>query len=157
MKPLRLGYLNAVYLTGRLVADPELRYTQKGTPVCDFRIACSRRYKIRETGEWQEETLFINIVAWQRQAETANDYLKKGSAVLVDGNLRSRQWETNKGEKRTAIEVVARRIQFLDLPPKDTDATDATDATGATGATDTDVSMDTGNDTKDVGDIDTPF
>lgn len=151
MNPLRLGYLNSVYLIGRLVADPELRYTQKGTPVCDFRIACSRRYKIRETGEWQEETLFINIVAWQRQAETANDYLKKGSAVLIDGNLRSRQWETSQGDKRSAIEVVARRIQFLDLPPKDTDTKDTTDAT------DTDVSVDTGNDTKDVGDIDTPF
>lgn len=151
MNPLRLGDLNSVYLIGRLVADPELRYTQKGTPVCDFRIACSRRYKIRETGEWQEETLFINIVAWQRQAETANDYLKKGSAVLIDGNLRSRQWETSQGDKRSAIEVVARRIQFLDLPPKDTDTKDTTDAT------DTDVSVDTGNDTKDVGDIDTPF
>ncbi|MBA7526646.1 Single-stranded DNA-binding protein [subsurface metagenome] len=154
MNPLRLGDLNSVYLIGRLVADPELRYTQKGTPVCDFRIACSRRYKIRETGEWQEETLFINIVAWQRQAETANDYLKKGSAVLIDGNLRSRQWETSQGDKRSAIEVVARRIQFLDLPPKDTDTKDTTDTTDAT---DTDVSVDTGNDTKDVGDIDTPF
>jgi single-strand DNA-binding protein len=145
MKPLRLGYLNAVYLTGRLVADPELRYTQKGAPVCDFRIACSRRFKNRETGEWQEETLFINIVAWQRQAEAANDYLKKGSAVLIDGNLRSRQWETRQGDKRSAIEVVARRIQFLDLPPKEEEVTD------------TEVPAETGNEAKDVGDIETPF
>ena len=57
MNQLRLGYLNNVLLIGRLVADPELRYTQKGAPVCDFRIACSRRYKNRESGEWQEETL----------------------------------------------------------------------------------------------------
>lgn len=145
MKPLRLGYLNAVYLTGRLVADPELRYTQKGAPVCDFRIACSRRFKNRETGEWQEETLFINIVAWQRQAEAANDYLKKGSAVLIDGNLRSRQWETSQGDKRSAIEVVARRIQFLDLPPKEEEVTD------------TEVPAETGNEAKDTGDIETPF
>ncbi|MCK4755688.1 single-stranded DNA-binding protein [candidate division WOR-3 bacterium] len=145
MKPLRLGYLNAVYLTGRLVADPELRYTQKGAPVCDFRIACSRRFKNRETGEWQEETLFINIVAWQRQAEAANDYLKKGSAVLIDGNLRSRQWETSQGDKRSAIEVVARRIQFLDLPPKEEEVTD------------TEVPAETGNEAKDAGDIETPF
>ncbi len=145
MKPLRLGYLNAVYLTGRLVADPELRYTQKGAPVCDFRIACSRRFKNRETGEWQEETLFINIVAWQRQAEAANDYLKKGSAVLIDGNLRSRQWETSQGDKRSAIEVVARRIQFLDLPPKEEEVTD------------TEVPAETGNEDKDAGDIETPF
>ena len=124
MNQLRLGYLNNVLLIGRLVADPELRYTQKGAPVCDFRIACSRRYKNRDTGEWQEETLFINIVAWRRQAELANDYLKKGSSVLIEGSLRSRQWETNQGDKRTATEVVARRIQFLDVLPKDTSATD---------------------------------
>lgn len=150
MNPLRLGYLNSVLLIGRLVADPELRYTQKGAPVCDFRIACSRRYKNRETGEWQEETLFINIVAWRRQAEIANDYLKKGSAVLIDGSLRSRQWETSKGEKRSAIEVVARRIQFLDLAPKETAETTETGTEG-------EGPVDTGNETKEEGDIDTPF
>jgi single-strand DNA-binding protein len=120
MKPLRLGYLNSVQLMGRLVADPELRYTQKGAPVCSFRIATSRRYKNRETGEFQEETLFINVVAWRRQAELANDYLKKGSAVLIEGRLRSRQWESNQGEKRSAIEVIAYRIQFLDMPSGET-------------------------------------
>ncbi len=144
MNPLRLGYLNSVHLIGRLVADPELRYTQKGAPVCDFRIACSRRYKNRETGEWQEETLFINIVAWRRQAELANDYLKKGSAVLVDGGLRSRQWETSQGDKRSAIEVVARRIQFLDMPPKETE-------------TEVEVPVDSKDESKEEGDIDTPF
>lgn len=116
MNPLRLGYLNSVQLTGRLVADPELRYTQKGVPVCDFRIATTRRFKNRDSGETQEETLFINVVAWRRQAELANDFLKKGSAVLVEGRLRSRQWESPQGEKRSAIEVVAGRLQFLDAP-----------------------------------------
>jgi single-strand DNA-binding protein len=120
MSQLRLGYLNTVMVIGRLVADPELRYTQKGSPVCDFRIACSRRYKNRETGEFQEDTLFINIVAWRRQAELVNDYLKKGSAVLIEGRLRSRQWESNQGGKRSVIEIVAHRIQFLDLPSTDT-------------------------------------
>lgn len=143
MNQLRLGYLNHVTIIGRLVADPELRYTQKGAPVCDFRIASSRRYKNRDTGEWQEETLFINIVAWRRQAETANDFLKKGSAVLIEGGLRSRQWETTKGEKRSAIEVVARRIQFLDMVQRDTDSSD-TPVEGEVN-------------TKDTDDIDTPF
>jgi single-strand DNA-binding protein len=114
MSNLRLGYLNTVMLIGRMVADPELRYTQKGAPVCDFRIAASRRYKNKDTGETQEETLFINVVAWRRQAELVNDYLKKGSAVMIEGRLRSRQWENPQGEKRSAIEVVAHRIQFLD-------------------------------------------
>ena len=145
MNQLRLGYLNSVFLIGRLVADPELRYTQKGSPVCDFRIACSRRYKNRETGEWQEETLFINVVAWRRQAETANDFLKKGSAVLVDGSLRSRQWETTQGEKRSSIEVVARRIQFLDMPPKET------------GAEISEAQAEERSEAKDEADIETPF
>lgn len=148
MSQLRLGYLNAVYLIGRLVADPELRYTQKGAPVCDFRIACSRRYKNRDTGEWQEETLFINIVAWRRQAETANDYLKKGSAVLVEGSIRSRQWETAEGAKRSAIEVVARRIQFLDQIQKGEGAQDADAQLGADNKEDTQ---------KEEEEIETPF
>ena len=147
MSNLRLGNLNAVHIIGRLVADPELRYTQKGAPVCDFRIASSRRYKNRETGEQQEETLFINIVAWRRQAELANDFLKKGSAVLIDGRLRSRQWESAQGEKRSAIEIVARNIQFLDMPPA------ADTSTGAEPTTTTD----TDEDTKDDGSVDTPF
>jgi single-strand DNA-binding protein len=127
MKPLRLGYLNSVQLIGRLVADPELRYTQKGAPVCSFRLASSRRYKNRETGEFQEETLFINVVAWRRQAELANDYLKKGSAVLIEGRLRSRQWESSQGEKRSAIEVIAYRIQFLDMVSGETPTEGATE------------------------------
>jgi single-strand DNA-binding protein len=142
MSDLRLGYLNSVQIIGRLVADPELRYTQKGAPVCDFRIASSRRYKNRETGEQQEETLFINVVAWRRQAELANDFLKKGSAVLIEGRLRSRQWESAQGEKRSAIEIVARRIQFLDMPQA---------GAGVEPTTDTD------EDVKDEGAVDTPF
>ena len=145
MNPLRLGYLNSVTLIGRLVADPELRYTQKGAPVCDFRIASSRRYKNRDSGEWQEETLFINIVAWRRQAEIANDFLKKGSAVLIEGRLRSRQWETTNGEKRSAIEVVARRIQFLDMIQRDTEGGSSEEPTEGD------------DETKYTGDIDTPF
>lgn len=116
MNQLRLGYLNSVHLIGRLVADPELRYTQKGAPVCSFRIATTRRFKNRESGEFHEETLFVTIVAWRRQAELVNDFLKKGSAVLIEGRLRSRQWETDNKEKRSVIEVVAHRIQFLDMP-----------------------------------------
>lgn len=142
MSDIRLGYLNSVHLIGRLVADPELRYTQKGTPVCDFRIASSRRYKNRETGEQQEETLFINVAAWRRQAELANDYLKKGSAVLIEGSLRSRQWESAQGEKRSAIEVVAWRIQFLDAPQA---------GTAAEPVVETDEEM------KDDSAVDTPF
>lgn len=147
MNPLRLGYLNSVQVMGRLVADPELRYTQKGAPVCSFRIASSRRYKNRETGEWQEDTLFISISAWRRQAELANDFLKKGSAVLIEGRLRSRQWESNQGEKRSAIEIVARRIQFLDAPTPSGETAAAAETPLEAGE----------EDAKEEGDVDTPF
>lgn len=123
MSQLRLGYLNVVHIIGRLVADPELRYTQKGAPVCSFRIATTRRFKNRESGEAQEETLFVTVVAWRRQAELVNDFLKKGSAVLIEGRLRSRQWETENKEKRSVIEVVAHRIQFLDVPESSAEPT----------------------------------
>lgn len=123
MSQLRLGYLNVVHIIGRLVADPELRYTQKGAPVCSFRIATTRRFKNRESGETQEETLFVTVVAWRRQAELVNDFLKKGSAVLIEGRLRSRQWETENKEKRSVIEVVAHRIQFLDIPESSAEST----------------------------------
>jgi len=147
MSDLRLGYLNSVQLIGRLVADPELRYTQKGAPVCDFRIASSRRYKNRETGEQQEDTLFINVVAWRRQAELANDFLKKGSAVLIEGRLRSRQWESAQGEKRSAVEVVARRIQFLDLPQAGTTTTEPS----------SEQTSESDEEFREDGTVDTPF
>ncbi|MEO0185511.1 MAG: single-stranded DNA-binding protein [candidate division WOR-3 bacterium] len=144
MNQLRLGYLNSVYLIGRLVADPELRYTQKGAPVCSFRIATTRRFKNRESGETQEETLYITIVAWRRQAELVNDFLKKGSAILIEGRLRSRQWETENKEKRSVIEVVAHRIQFLDLPESSGDS-----ASGAPAEVEAE--------SKEDDNIDTPF
>uniref|UniRef100_A0A7V0Z6L6 Single-stranded DNA-binding protein n=1 Tax=candidate division WOR-3 bacterium TaxID=2052148 RepID=A0A7V0Z6L6_UNCW3 len=144
MNQLRLGYLNSVYLIGRLVADPELRYTQKGAPVCSFRIATTRRFKNRESGETHEETLFVTIVAWRRQAELVNDFLKKGSAVLIEGRLRSRQWETETKEKRSIVEVVAHRIQFLDLPESGRE-------TGAN------TSIEAEEEIKEEDNIDTPF
>lgn len=116
MSNLRLGYLNTVMIIGRMTADPELKYTQKGAPVCTFRIAASRRYKDRETNERKEETTYVNIVAWRRQAELVNEYLKKGSAVLIEGRLNSRSWETEDGQKRSILEIVAYRVQFLDRP-----------------------------------------
>jgi single-strand DNA-binding protein len=89
------------------------------------------------------------VVAWRRQAELANDFLKKGSAVLIEGSLRSRQWENTKGEKRTTIEVVARRIQYLDAQQRE--------AEGESDSSDIDVSVDSSGETKDEGGIDTPF
>ena len=105
--------LNRVILIGRLVADPELRYTPSGVPVANCRIAVDRPFK-NAAGE--RETDFINIVAWRQRAEFAANYLGKGRLVAIDGRLQIRQWTTQDGQKRSTAEVVADDLQGLDRP-----------------------------------------
>lgn len=107
-----MANMNRVFLAGNLTRDPEIRYTQAGKAIADLNLAINRRYKT-SSGELKEDTCFVNIVAWERQAELAGEYLRKGSSVLVEGYLRLDQWEAN-GEKRSRLRVVADRIQFLD-------------------------------------------
>ncbi len=107
-----MASLNVVFLIGNLVRDPELRYVPSGDAVANLRIAVNRAYTTRE-GEKKEETCFLTVVVWRKQAETCGEYLSKGSSILVEGRLQSRNWETSNGEKRSALEVVARRVQFL--------------------------------------------
>jgi single-strand DNA-binding protein len=109
---LRLPEQNSVTLVGRLTRDPELRFTAKGQPVCRFDLAVNRRYK-DGTGNWQDDTSFIPVVVWGEAASRCGERLKKGLPAHVDGRLQSRNWETKEGQKRTSIEVVARRVQFL--------------------------------------------
>ncbi len=111
---LRLAYLNNVVVMGRLVADPDIRYTPKGTPHCTFRIAVNRRFKDQTSNEWREDTYFFTVSSWGPLADRLSDRLKKGSAVLVQGELRSRSWETQTGEKRSLVEIHGRSIQLLD-------------------------------------------
>lgn len=113
MADLKFPNLNFVLLSGRLVQDPELRYTPSGRPVTRMRIASDRRFK-DQSGEWQTETLFVDVIAWRDLAERCADKLRKGSPVIVEGYLRSRSWETESGQRRSVIEVVGRRIQFLE-------------------------------------------
>jgi len=103
--------LNRVILIGRLVSDPELRYTTSGLPVASMRIAVDRPRGKEAT---DRQTDFINIVAWRQQAEFAANYLAKGRLVAVDGRLQIRQWTTQDGQKRQAAEVVCQNIQGLD-------------------------------------------
>lgn len=105
--------LNKVFLIGRLTHDPELRYTPNGTPVADLKLATSRKYATRE-GETREETLYIVVTVWNRQAENCCQYLRKGRAVHVEGYLKEETWETREGEKRSKIKVEAERVQFLE-------------------------------------------
>jgi len=103
---------NRVFLIGNLTKDPELRYTPQGTPVSNLRIAVNTPYKDK-TGQAQQDTCFINVVAWGQMAETCNQYLQKGRLVLVEGRLQSRSWKDADGKNRNTIEVRATRIQFM--------------------------------------------
>jgi len=104
--------LNRIVLIGRLVADPQLRYTQSGTAVANFRIAVDRPFP-NQQGE--RETDFIDVVAWRKLAETIANNLNKGRLVGVDGRLQVREYE-HEGQRRRTAEVVADSVEFLDWP-----------------------------------------
>jgi single-strand DNA-binding protein len=103
---------NKVFLMGNLTKDPELRYTAGGAPVANLRMAINRVYQ-SQSGEKKEDVCFVTVVVWRKQAESAGEYLKKGDPLFVEGRLQSRTWETDDKQKRTIMEVVAERIQFL--------------------------------------------
>ena len=106
--------LNKVFLMGRLTFDPELRRTTGGTAVTELRMATSRSWTGKD-GERREETLFIDVTVWDRQAENCCQYLRKGSGIHVEGSLKVDTWDDkNTGEKRSKIRVTAERVQFLD-------------------------------------------
>jgi len=107
-----MASLNKVFLIGNLTRPPELRYTPSGTAVADVRLAVNRNYTT-QGGEKREETCFLTVVVWGKQAEACGEYLDKGSPILVEGRLQTREWEGKDGQKRTVIEVVAERVQFL--------------------------------------------
>jgi len=102
---------NKVILMGNLTRDPELRYTPSGKAVANFSIAVNRRF--RTDDQVREETDFFDIVVFGKQAENCSEYLRKGRPVLVDGRLQQRRWETDDGQKRSKVEVVAMTVQFL--------------------------------------------
>ncbi|MFA5063728.1 MAG: single-stranded DNA-binding protein [Candidatus Omnitrophota bacterium] len=107
---------NKVLLMGNLTKDPELRYTPQGTAVANLRMAVNRKYRDKNQ-ELKEEVCFITAVVWNKQAETCNQYLHKGSSCFVEGRLQSRSWEDNTGAKRSVIEVRAERVQFMGSGP----------------------------------------
>ena len=96
---------------GNLTRDPELRYTASGAAVASFGLAVNRKYKAGD--EWKEEVCFVDITVWAKQAENCAEYLHKGSSVFLEGRLNFQSWETDTGQKRTKLEVVANNIQFL--------------------------------------------
>ena len=105
---------NSVILVGRLTRDPELKRTTTSKSVCRFDIAMSRRFIDQVTGEWKDsDPTFVPIIVWGEQAERCAERLKKGIPVYVEGRLQTSSWQSTDGSKRSRLEVVASRIQFL--------------------------------------------
>lgn len=110
---IKLPEMNYVCLSGRLTRDPEQRFTNKGQGVTSFDIAVNRRYKDPASGEWKDNTVFVPISVWGPMADRCKDKLRKGSPVLVEGNLVSSEYTDKSGQKRKTLRVNARHIQFL--------------------------------------------
>src|SRR6059058_2133353 len=104
--------VNKVILVGRLGRDPETRYTGSGQAVANFSLATDESYKDRN-GERQKRTEWHKIVVWGKQAEIAQQYLKKGSLVFIEGRIQSREWQDKEGQKRTSFEIVANNFRML--------------------------------------------
>ena len=114
-----MANLNSVHLIGNLTRDPEVRYTPKGTAVCDISLAINRSIPPeKEGGDWREETVFVDVTLWGKTAENAGQYLAKGRSVFVDGRLALETWEDKQsGQKRSRLKVVAESVQFLGSRP----------------------------------------
>ena len=106
-----MANVNKVFLIGNLTRDPELRFTSSGSAVAGFGLAINRKYK--QGDEWKEEVCFVDITVWGKQAENCAEYLSKGRPVFIEGYLKLNSWETDSGEKRNKLEVVALTVQFL--------------------------------------------
>jgi single-strand DNA-binding protein len=107
-------------IIGRLTRDPEIRRTSAGKAVCSFDIAISRRMKDPATGEWKDaDPTFVPVIVWGDQAERCGERLKKGVPVHVEGRLQTNKWESQDGQKRSRLEVIAQRVQFLSVIKQD--------------------------------------
>ena len=112
MSEIRMPDVNAVVIAGNLTREPSFRKTTNGTPVANFWIASSRKFK-DNTGQWRENVCYVGVVAWYKLAETCAENLQKGSAVLVEGELQSRSLRGEDGRNRNIVEIKASRVQFL--------------------------------------------
>ncbi len=105
--------LNVVVITGNLTSDPELRSLPSGTSVCKLRVAVNTRRKNGSTGEWEDKPNFFDVTVWGAQGENCARFLSKGRPVGVQGRLEWREWETQEGQKRQAVDIIADSVQFL--------------------------------------------
>ena len=108
-----MASVNKVIVLGNLGRDPEVRYTPNGSAVCNLRIATTRNWKSKDSGEKMEETEWHSVVLYDRQAEIAGEYLKKGRSVYIEGRLKTRKWQDKEGVDRYTTEIVADSMQLL--------------------------------------------
>jgi single-strand DNA-binding protein len=115
-----MASFNKVILLGNLTRDPEVRYTPKGSAVCDLGIAVNRQYTL-DSGEKREEVTYVDVVLWSRLAEIAGEYLKKGRPVFIEGRLQLDQWDDKQsGQKRSKLRVIGETMQLLGSRPAGT-------------------------------------
>jgi single-strand DNA-binding protein len=128
-----MASFNKVILVGNLTRDPEVRYTPKGSAVCDLGLAVNRQYSL-ENGEKREEVTFVDVVLWARLAEIAGEYLKKGRPVLIEGRLQLDSWDDKQsGQKRSKLRVIGETMQLLGSRPGGAGGGEADEATGSGG------------------------
>ncbi|MEE4311676.1 MAG: single-stranded DNA-binding protein [candidate division KSB1 bacterium] len=123
MLNLKMPDVNNIIIAGNLTCDPSFRKTTNGTPVANFFIASNRKFK-DNSGQWRENVCYVGVVAWYKLAESCFENLKRGSAIIVDGELQSRNWRNDDGSSHNVVEIKARRIQFLDRKGSSVDDTD---------------------------------
>lgn len=120
--------LNRIFLTGRLTADPDVKYTPSGSEVAQFTLAVNRSYKTKDSDEWKEESFFVRTISWGKLAEKVEKNFKKGDLVLVEGRLNIRNYEVD-GVKKWSTEIIASNIKFLPRnKSRNEETTDATDS-----------------------------
>jgi len=115
--------LNKVFIIGNLTKDPELKYIPSGSAVGNLRVAINRKYKGQD-GSMKEDVCYVSVTVWGKQAESCNEFLSKGSPIFVEGRLQSRSYETQDGQKRSVLDIVAVRVQFLGGKKKTGEATE---------------------------------
>ena len=125
MSEIKMPDVNYVIMAGNLTKDPVIRTTTNGTPVANFTIASNRKFR-DNTGHWREDVCYIGVVAWYKLAETCCENLRKGSTIIVDGELQSRSWKTEDGHFRNIVEIKARRVQFLNKKDTSEDISELT-------------------------------
>ena len=101
---------NTVTLVGNVTRDPEIRYTPSGQTVATFGLAVNRRWQNRQNNEWEEQTSFFDVKVWSQMAENVSESVQRGTRVIVTGRLEQRSWETDNGDKRSKVEVVADEV-----------------------------------------------